>query len=268
MFERGYTYSFLCAKLQCAAVLLSSFLETAMVQMLHTDENGVKHSQIAPAFYHTYAYVSGKKVGLVKPNKYVAERLASGPSNTLGLICKNAPMLVPPKQWTSWDEGGYWYTREEVMRTRNSLEQRVYLKEASEAGQLHEIYCGLDILGETCWTINRKVFEVALNVWNSGEAIADIPLPPSELQYPEQPKAASWDVKARIDWIQECRTMSRTMQNAHSLRCDLNYKLEVARAVSPFIISLIFSSWESDCISRTVSISAEGHILFHLISTI
>lgn len=268
MFERGYTYPFLCAKLQCSAVLLSSFLESAMVNMHHTDENGKEHSQIAPAFYHTYAYVSGKKVGLIKPNKFVAERLSSAPLNALGLICKNAPMLVPPKQWTSWDEGGYWYTREEVMRTKHSLEQRVYLKEASEAGQLQEIYCGLDILGETCWTINRKIFEVALNVWNSGETVADIPPPPSDLQYPEQPKSASWDVKARMDWIQECRTMSRFMQNAHSLRCDLNYKLEVARAVSLFSIDLIVSSWENDCISRTVLISVVEHIRFHLISTI
>ena len=202
-----------------------------MVKMLHVDENGKKHSQLAPAFYHTYAYVGGKKVGMIKPNKFVAERFSSTAANACGLICKNAPMVVPPKQWTSWDEGGYWYTREEVMRTRQSLEQRAYLKEASDAGQLSEIYRGLDVLGETCWTINRRLFDVFLKVWNSGESIADIPPPASDLHYPEQPTSATWDVKARMDWIQECRTMSRLMQNSHSVRCDINYKLEVARAV-------------------------------------
>lgn len=237
-----------------------------MVNMLHFDENGQKHSQIAPAFYHTYVYVGGKKVGMIKPNKFVAERFSSTAANACGLICKNAPMVVPPKQWTSWDEGGYWYTREEVMRTRQSMEQRVYLKEASDAGQLSEVYRGLDILGETCWTINRKVFDVILNVWNSGETIADIPPQASDLQYPEQPKAAAWDVKARMDWIQECRAMSRTMQNAHSVRCDINYKLEVARAVSPQFYRSDVSLSAKNFISHTVLISADEHILFHLIS--
>ena len=215
---------------RCAAVLISSLLDTAMVEMKATDEDGKVHSQIAPAFYHTYAYVSGKKVGMIKPNKFVAERLFTSPTVGRGLATKMAPMLVPPKNWSSWEDGGYWYTREEIMRTRQSIEQKAYLKEASDANVLTDVYRGLDILGETCWTINRRVFDVVLNVWNSGEAIGDIPPQASELQYPEQPKNATWDVKARINWIQECRMTSRAMQNAHSVRCDINYKLEIARA--------------------------------------
>lgn len=215
---------------RCTALLLSTLLETATAEMVHTDEQGKTHRQIAPAFYHTYAYVLGKKVGMIKPNRYIAKRMASLPEDGRGLALKLAPMLVPPKRWTSWEDGGYWYTREEVMRTGRSLEQKLYLKEASETNLLGDIYRGLDILGETCWTVNKKIFDVVLQVWNTGESIADIPPQPSDFEYPVQPKESAWDVKVRMEWIQECRRMSRAMQNAHSVRCDITYKLEIARA--------------------------------------
>jgi DNA-directed RNA polymerase, mitochondrial len=233
-----------------------------------TDADGEQRVQVAPAFHYTYAYVQGKKVGMIKPNRFLAERLSSNPSLSSGMQTKQAPMLVPPRQWSSWDEGGYWYTREEVMRTRASYEQRAYLKEASESNKMDEVFRGLDILGETCWTINRKIFDTILNVWNSGEAIADIPPLASGMQYPMEPKAAKWDVKARINWIQECKQMSRLMQNAHSQRCDLNYKLEIARAVF-FSSSKNLandSSLGNGCISPIISTSEEERILFLLIS--
>ena len=209
-----------------------------MIEMTRTDEHGNRHSQVAPAFYHTYVYTHGKKIGMIKPNKFLLERLSSSPSIGRGVITKLSPMLVPPKQWTAWDDGGYWYTREEVMRTRQSMEQRAYLKEASDSNALGEVFQGLDILGETCWTINHKVFDTLITVWNSGEAIADIPPQVSDMEYPIEPKTAAWDVKARMNWISECKRMSRMMQNAHSQRCDINYKLEIARAVDPPLDSI------------------------------
>jgi DNA-directed RNA polymerase len=93
------------------------------------------------------------------------------------------------------------------------------------------VFKGLDILGETCWTINRAVFETVLAVWNSGEALADIPPQASELRYPPEPVNVKWDVDARMQWIQACKQASRLMQNAHSQRCDINYKMDIARAV-------------------------------------
>ena len=214
---------------------MAALLEGASIEMSKTDANGEYHSQIAPAFYFTYAYVRGKKVGTIKPNKFLSDKFSVNPSAlSYGMQTKQAPMLVPPRQWSSWDEGGYWYTREEVMRTRSSYEQKAYLKEASNNNALDDVFRGLDILGETCWTINRKVFDTVLTVWNSGEAIADIPPLASDMKYPPEPKSSKLDVKGRIKWIQECKWVSRMMQNAHSQRCDVNYKIEIARAVHAF----------------------------------
>jgi DNA-directed RNA polymerase, mitochondrial len=202
-----------------------------MVDMACTDEDGVKHYQRAPAFYFTYVYVHGKKYGLVKINKYVQEMLILKDSATPVTAAKLAPMLVPPKPWSSWEDGGYWYTREEVMRAKKSLEQRVLLKEASETSHISEIFEGLNILGATPWTINKSVFEVVIGVWNSGEALADIPPIQCQLSYPEQPKTEAWDLRSHVAWIAECKRISKLMQGIHSQRCDINYKLEIARAV-------------------------------------
>jgi DNA-directed RNA polymerase, mitochondrial len=174
---------------------------------------------------------------MVKPNKFVSEKLTSTPSAGRGIATKLAPMLVKPKHWSSWDDGGYWYTREEIMRTRQSMEQRLYLKEAAEKNFLRDVYHGLDILGATCWTINRRVFDIVIEVWNQGEAVGGLPPPTAQLEYPVQPTTATWDVKERMDWIQKCKAVSRAMQNAHSQRCDINYKLEIARAVPPRLVA-------------------------------
>src|SRR5271168_1257522 len=141
-----------------------------MIEMTTTDESGVKHSQVAAAFYFTFVYIRGKRVGVIKPNRFLAERLTRTPPPNR-LVYKQSPMLIPPKPWTGFDEGGYWFTREEVMRTRNSIEQKAYLKEASERKHLDELFAGLDVLGSTCWTINRNVFDVVIRVWNSGEEL-------------------------------------------------------------------------------------------------
>ena len=154
------------------------------------------------------------------------------------------------------------------MRTRQSMEQRAYLKEASDSNALGEVFQGTRYFGRDCWVINRKVFDTVIAVWNSGEAIADIPPQVSNMEYPVEPKIAAWDVKARMNWIAECKQMSRMMQNAHSQRCDVNYKLEIARAVVPSLIVSNNSSLGKNYISHIVLISGEERIPYLLISII
>ena len=59
-------------------------------------------------------------------------------------------------------------TTDTAMRYKESFEQQTYMREASDAGNLQLLYSGLDVLGETPWVINREIFEVMLEVWNSG----------------------------------------------------------------------------------------------------
>ena len=124
----------------------------------------------------------------------------------------------------------------QVMRTKDSQEQIDYLRQASEADSLDQIFTGLDVLGSTPWSINRTVFDIASEVWNSGEALADIPIKDALLDTsePEKPENYDTDPRAKDTFRHRVKKAILERRAAHSNRCDVNYKLEIARAVSSF----------------------------------
>jgi len=118
-----------------------------------------------------------------------------------------------------------------VMRIKDSLEQFQYLAEASRHGNLELIYSALDVLGSTPWVVNKDVFRVVLETWNSGEALADIP--PANLDIPDPVKPADYDTNdvSKKDYLMSLKDTINKRRNNHSDRCSVNYKLEIARAV-------------------------------------
>ena len=69
-------------------------------------------SEEQPAFFHTYEYLRGNKLGVIKLNPAIAEKLAKD-SVRETLHPRHLPMLVKPKQWISADDGGYIYNKSE-----------------------------------------------------------------------------------------------------------------------------------------------------------
>jgi len=172
----------------------------------------------------------GKRVGVIKVHGNLVEML--GNENLNGaLISKQLPMLVEPLPWEAWNNGAYYFTPSRVMRYKESLEQALYCKEASARGDLKRIFAGLDVLGATQWCINQKVFNTVLKVWNSGEKFADIPAAANDNDKVPEPPTSS-DINARTKYIQEVKAAATQKQNNHSQRCDVNFKMEIARAVS------------------------------------
>jgi DNA-directed RNA polymerase, mitochondrial len=127
----------------------------------------------------------------------------------------------------------------QVMRTKESQEQQQYLKHASSRGNIELVYAGLDVLGSTPWQINRKIFNVLIEVWNAGYRLGK--LPPAVYDEPEPEKTAEMetDQKARSIFIQRHRQWLVNKANNHSDRCSVNYKVEIARTVS------LLDSWSS-----------------------
>lgn len=122
------------------------------------------------------------------------------------------------------------------MRFKDSQEQQTYLRHASDQGHLELVYAGLDVLGSTPWQVNRKVFDVVLKVWNSGERVCKIP--PAVYDVPEPQKSeADSDPKAKMVYLARQKAWSQGKANNHSDRCSVNYKIEIARAVSYLIPS-------------------------------
>lgn len=154
------------------------------------------------------------------------------------------------------------------MRTKDSDEQVAYLQQADDAGTLDNIFTGLDVLGSLSWKINRRVFDVVSEVWNTGEALADIP-PKDSLNQPLEalkPQNVETDPRAKDTYRHRVRLALQERRAAHSNRCDVNYKLEIGRAVrgngySPVaeekLMSSFYSSSKRLSTSPTTSISED-----------
>jgi len=93
-----------------------------------------------------------------------------------------------------------------------------------------QTFKGLDILGKTSWRINQEVFDVMLEAWNSGEAIANIPPETPNLKMPPEPELSN-DPLERRRWIRAVKLVENARGGLHSQRCFQNFQLEIARAL-------------------------------------
>ena len=214
------------------SILITALMEVAKVDrsMVHP-RSGETIREVQPAFSHAYQYVRGMKLGVIKVNPAVAERMDSDPLR-ITLHPRFLPMVVKPKPWLSWNSGSYLVHSTQMMRTKDSDEQVDYLRQASDNDTMDEIFTGLDVLGSVPWKINRPVFEVVSQVWNSGEELADIP-PKDALNQPmeaEKPANFETDPRAKDTYRHRLRKILQERRSAHSNRCDVNYKLEIGRA--------------------------------------
>ncbi|PWN18317.1 DNA/RNA polymerase [Microstroma glucosiphilum] len=210
--------------------LVGHFLECAKITRRAVDRDGEVWEEEHPAVYATYNYVQGKKLGVIKVNDAVAERLDKGSVGST-LHPRFLPMLVKPRLWLGHDSGGYLTHKNSMMRFKDSAEQSLYLRKASENQSLETVGAGLDVLGETPWIINEEVFKVMTEIWNSGEDIADMP-PLVDDSYGEIPRPDNYetDLKARSEYLRASKQAQMERTAIYSLRCDTNYKLEIARA--------------------------------------
>ncbi|KAF8450112.1 hypothetical protein BGX38DRAFT_1092142 [Terfezia claveryi] len=225
-------------KAKLGAVLISMLIHCAKVRVTprrSTDQTGslegtqqnVKES-IQPALLHNYQYVRGRKLGVIKLHSEITKKLSTEPLR-MSVLSRHLPMVVHPRPWTGPLDGGYYYSPVKAVRTKDSREQDLYVKAAAARGDLEQLFLGLDVLGSTSWAINEKIFNVVLEVWNSGEAVADIPPRELEIVYPPEPDPSKGPL-ARVNWAKEMKLKVAERRNHHSSRCDINFKLEIARA--------------------------------------
>lgn len=214
--------------LAIGSMLVNALLETAKVTRKITDDEGEIHTESQPAFVHGYEYFHGHKLGIITLNREVARRMSN---DSIGVVLhpKHLPMLVKPRQWTAHDSGGYLFHKVSAMRFKDSPEQSVYLVKASEEGHLDGVFAGLDVLSQTAWRINHDVFNVMLEAWNAGVAIADIPGSADNNDY-KLPKKTGDGPEARAQYVSAMRDYTGQIRKDHAERCKFNYNLEIARA--------------------------------------
>ncbi|PSS16678.1 hypothetical protein M430DRAFT_51026 [Amorphotheca resinae ATCC 22711] len=217
-------------KAKVGAFLMSALIETAKVPVtLEHPETKEVITQLQPAFSHSHQYKMGKKVGVIVANDVLVKQLKREPVHSL--LAKHLPMLVAPDPWTRFNKGGFISHPAKMMRIKlGDKDQRHYAEAAIDKGDMTQTFKGLDVLGKTSWRINQPVFDVMLEAWNSGEAIANIAPESPKLDIPPEPEA-SQDPLERRRWIRAVKLAENAKAGMHSQRCFQNFQLEIARAL-------------------------------------
>lgn len=215
------------------ALLVDILIKVARMPVTAKDPvTGASVTADVPVFCHSYQLVKRQRLGMVRMHDLMIQKVIStdiGAESSEAFVTPQfLPMLAEPKPWVAWKTGGYYVSQASVMRARESSEQTAYLDTASERGDLDRLFAGLNKLGSTAWTVNSKVFDIMSKVWNTGEAYLDIPAVNTDNSLPECPEHN--DPVARSEWRKMCTVILNKRKSDHSVRCDSNYKLEIARA--------------------------------------
>lgn len=217
-------------KAKIGACLMSALIDVAKIPV--TKENpktGEMITQMQPAFSHGYQFKLGKKMGVVLANQALIEQLKREPVHAL--LAKHLPMIVAPEPWSRFNKGGFISHPAKIMRIKGGdKHQRFYIEAAIARGDMEQTFKGLDVLGKTSWKINQPVFDVMLEAWNSGKAIADIPAESPEFTYPPEPEPTA-DPTLRRNWIRDVKAIENARSGYHSQRCFQNFQLEIARSL-------------------------------------
>ncbi|KAI1450283.1 DNA/RNA polymerase [Annulohypoxylon stygium] len=209
--------------------LLSALMECAKINVVqeHPKTKALVR-QTQPALAHTMVHRKGKKIGLVTPNKFLVEILKREPP--ADFLARHLPMLVEPEPWAKFDRGGFLEYPAQLVRIKHGeKDQRIYTEAAMERGDMEQACRGLDVLGRTGWRINKPVFDVMLEAWNSGEKIANIPPLNPQIPIPEEPENSDNPLLKRR-WLQAVKAVENEKSGLHSERCFMNLQLEIARA--------------------------------------
>lgn len=218
-------------KAKLGAMLVSKLIETAQISVTREHpRTQEKITQMQPAFIHRMKYHNGKRVGLVQPNNSILAKIKSEPVGSL--LAKRMPMIVEPRPWKGWNEGGYLQYPTSIVRLPiGDKSIKDYFMAADAKGDTKQLYAGLTALGKVPWKVNHHILKVQIQAWNSGEAVANFaPLNP-DFNTPEEPEPST-DPTPRRKWLAEVREIENKKTGLHSQRCFQNFQLEIARAVA------------------------------------
>uniref|UniRef100_A0A1D1XV78 DNA-directed RNA polymerase n=1 Tax=Anthurium amnicola TaxID=1678845 RepID=A0A1D1XV78_9ARAE len=207
--------------------LIELLIETAYIQP-PVDQQADWPPDIRPAFRHTLRTIakeqqkSSRRYGVIECDPLVKQGLDRTARH---MVIPYMPMLVTPVNWTGYDKGAHLFLPSYIMRTHGSRQQREAVKRAPR-NQLQGVYEALDTLGTTKWRINKRLLSVVDRIWSSGGCLADL-VDREDVPLPEKPDTEDEAVIKKWKW--KVKAAKKENSERHSMRCDVELKLAVAR---------------------------------------
>ncbi|KAK5059794.1 hypothetical protein LTR84_009677 [Exophiala bonariae] len=181
-----------------------------------------------PIFSRTTIWQGGRRMGVVSMLEEFTKILMNQPAEHL--YTKLLPMVCPPKPWQGWDEGGFLTTKTPFLRMKaHELAQRHYAEAAADRGDLDQLFAAIDVLSQTGWRINKKVFDVMVDAWNSGKGVANLP-PLDKVFATVETPGPNATPKERWQWFNLMKRVENERSGLHSERCFQNLQMEIAKS--------------------------------------
>jgi DNA-directed RNA polymerase len=216
-------------KTRIGALALELLMQAATITVsaTHPRTGETVYSKQA-AFTHRIGFSLGRKVGYLTPHPEFLAKLRN--ESVAHVDAVRLPMLVEPKPWMGFQEGGYYTIPQEVVRRKASdPAQRAYAESAIENGDMRKVLAGLDVLGKVPWKINEPVLEIMAEAWNTGEGVGGLIPEKTTIERPVDPPADA-TYQERIKFGKKLQEYENYKSGQHSQRCYQNFQLETARA--------------------------------------
>ncbi|KAG6557207.1 hypothetical protein Mapa_001134 [Marchantia paleacea] len=205
--------------------LIEIMIEVALLQppASQTEED---IGELRPAFKHSMKTFPGqsaaRKFGVIECDPLVSQELDKSVRH---MVMPYMPMLVRPRKWTGYGNGGYLILPATVMRIHGAKQQREAIQKATRTS-MHNVFHALNTLGSVRWKINTRVLDVIEEIWKDGGRLAQM-VDADNVSVPSRP--CTEDEAEIRSWRREAGKAKRINCERHSLRCDTELKLTVAR---------------------------------------
>jgi DNA-directed RNA polymerase len=173
------------------------------------------------AFHHRKRRQKNKTIAFISMSEHVRDIIEDGHSWRQYMRPRYLPMLVAPYPWKPEGQGGYIRIRTPFV-SKPTQTQKAALKDAD----LSKIYDCLNALNETAWRINRPVYEVVKQLWDSGGGVAGIP---HRNNFPLPPRQVNFnDEELKKQWKREAAQVYDRNIHLKGQRAEFGHKIDIA----------------------------------------
>lgn len=214
-------------------ILVGKFLYRTILEDLKIDINSVrlesKEREYQQAFFEIDRHCGNKHLSKeIKPHPVLSKIYRRSQPETLNFPSSLIPIECPPRPWTSIHTGGYLISRSDVVRVPIYAFEQWKRLENSPKQQLLPSLDSLNQLSSTPWTVNKKILDLQIKVFqNGGSEKLNVPRPPSALlPIPSLERNATDE--ERKDYGKKTSEYSQRKNEMYSLWCDALYRLSLA----------------------------------------